>query len=127
MTGAPANKDRGEHGLVLGGRTYRLRPSFTAIQAIEAGTGRALVALARAGNLGELTLKQIGLIAAEMIRAGADEKDELTRQVSSDRIAEMCFEAGVPAVMARVTLALVDAATGGRTAEGEAKAPAATS
>lgn len=115
-----ANADRGEHELTLAGRTYLLRPSYTAIKAIETQTGASIVVLARRGNLGDLMLEQVGIIASEMIRAGA--KSEMTRNVSAERIAELCYEEGLPHVTARLTLALIDAATGGRTASGEAKA-----
>ena len=120
--GEDANEDRGEHEITLAGTSYKLRPSFHAMRAIEKKTGKSLVMLARAGNLGDLSLDDTGIVAAELIRAGAD--DELTRKVSAERIGELCYEEGLPNVVAKLTLCLVDAATGGRTAAGEAKAVA---
>lgn len=117
-----AKADRGEHELALAGITYKLRPSHDAIVAIEDATGRSIMDLYRAGNTGSLTLTQLGAITGELIRAGADDDDTLTAQVNDERIGELIFEEGVYRAMARVTLCLVDAASGGRTASGEAKA-----
>lgn len=122
-----ANPHRGEHELLLGEKRYLLRPSHTAIDAIERKTERSLTELVRMGNAGALPLRTAGIVAAELIRAGAGEKDEMTRKVSAEKISEMIFEQGVAGVTARLTLCLVDAATGGRDAQGEAKAVAATS
>jgi hypothetical protein len=71
-----ANKQRGEGELVLAGKAYRLRPSHDALEAIEDETGKSLIALVRMAT-GELTLRQVGIVGAELIRAGADEGDEL--------------------------------------------------
>lgn len=119
-----ANAQRGEHEISLGGKTYRLRPSHSALQAIEAETGRATLALVRLGNVGELSLKQLGIVGAELIRAGADPDDSFTQAVDADRIEELIFEGenGLPEAQSRFTLCLLDAATGGRTASGEVKA-----
>jgi hypothetical protein len=119
-----ANAERGEHEIVLAGKAYRLRPSHSALKAIERLTGRATLALVRLGNVGELTLEQLGLVGAELIRAGADEADEFTKAVAPDRIEELIFEdtEGLTKAQSRFTLALLDAATGGRTVSGEAKA-----
>lgn len=121
-----ANKARGEFQLTLGGKTYRLRPSHEAIVAIEEET-RPLLVLVRLANAGDLGNKQMGIIAAELIRAGADEKDTLTRAVHSEPIGRLIYEEGVGRVLPILTLCLLEAATGGRLASGEAKAaPAET-
>lgn len=122
-----ANPERGEHELVLAGRTYRLRPSHAAIVAIERKTGESLLALVRLANGGGLTIAQLGMIGAELIRAGADEADAMTRAVDAARIGELIFEEGIGRVVPRLLFCLVDAASGGCTVSGEAKAaPAAT-
>ena len=118
--------ERGEHELVLAGVTYRLRPSHSAMRAIERVTERSALELVRAGNVGALTLDQLGTIAAELIRAGADQGDTLTRGVSADRIGELIYEQGVAGATFRLTAVLADAVSGGRKASGEAKAPATT-
>lgn len=119
-----ANPDRGEHELTLGGRTYLLRPSFAATRAIETRTGKSLLALVRLGNIGELTFDQVGIVAAEYIRAGAE--DEMTRAVDPERLAELAYEGGISAAMARLTMCMLDAASGGRSASGEAMRATAT-
>lgn len=119
--------ERGEHELVLAGVPYRLRPSHAAIRAIEQKTERSLLELLRFGNMGALTSDQLGTIGAQLIRAGAAKDDQATANVNAERIAELIYEEGTGKAMARLTLCLVDAATGGRTASGEAKAATVTS
>lgn len=118
-----ANPSRGEHELELAGVVYRLRPSRAALREIEAQAKTAFLDLARLGSVGQLTLAQLGIIAAGLIRAGAE--DAATRHVSPDRLEDLIFEEGVSGVTARVTLCLVDAGTGGRDASGNAKAATA--
>ena len=48
--GTPAIDERGEAELVLGKRTYALRPSYQAIRTIEKKTGRSLLELTDAGR-----------------------------------------------------------------------------
>lgn len=120
---ATANAERGEHELQLAGVTYRLRPSHTAMVALEKRTEKSTLALIRLGNAGELSLAHLGVIAAELIRAGA--QDDIGRHVDAERIGELIYEEGLPQVTSRLTLCLLDAATGGRTASGEAKGAAA--
>jgi hypothetical protein len=123
---AKANPGRGEHELVLAGKTYMLRPSHVALSAIERATGRATIELVRAGNVGGLRLSELGIIGGELIRAGAGEQDGMTRSVSDERISELILEEGLAPATSVLTLCLLDAASGGRTASGEAKAaPAA--
>jgi hypothetical protein len=119
MTRAKANAARGEHEIELAGRKYRLRPSHEAIEAIEQATGHALLALVRLANGSELKVRELGIIGAELIRAGAE--DELTKSVASEKIGEMIYEQGVIGATMRFLLCLSDAASGGRTASGEAK------
>lgn len=117
-----ANADRGEHELTLAGVTYRLRPSHAALRAIEAKTERSLLSLLRMASVGDLTLDQVGEVASELIRAGADESDLATRHVGAKRIGELAFEEGLPRIMARLSICLADAASGGRDAAGNVKA-----
>ncbi|MFN3517952.1 MAG: GTA-gp10 family protein [Sphingomonas sp.] len=124
MSGAAAIAERGEHMLDLAGASYRLRPSHQAMRAIEAKTERSSLELVRMGNVGALSLDQLGTIAAELIRAGAE--DEMTRSVHPERIGELIYEQGVAGVTFRLTAVLADAVSGGRKASGEAKAAAAT-
>lgn len=119
-----ANPARGEFSLKLGSKSYRLRPSFAAMQAIEARTGRSIVALTRAANHADLTLAEIGIVAATLIRAGASEDDLGARNADAERIGELAYEEGREAVMPRLLVALVAAVTGGVTAAGEPKASA---
>jgi hypothetical protein len=117
-----ANPERGEDELVLAGKKYRLRPSHAALLAIENGTGRSVIELVRSGNAGGLRLAELGMIAAELIRAGAAEDDGMTRGVADDRISELILEEGLAPATSVLTLCLLSAATGGRTASGELKA-----
>ncbi|WBO23930.1 GTA-gp10 family protein [Sphingomonas abietis] len=118
-----ANKARGEHEIVLDGVTYLLRPAHSALKLIEQQTGHAILALVQLGSAGELTIELLGIIASELIRAGA--KDEATQHVGAERIEELIIEAGIPHAAAVLVVCLTDAATGGRTASGEVKATSA--
>ncbi len=118
-----ANAARGEHELVLQDVTYRLRPSREALKTIESKTGVSVLILARRGDIGDLTLMQLGVIAAALIRAGAD--DEATRHVNAERLEELIVEESMVRVAARLTFCLADACTGGRDASGNARAATA--
>ena len=118
-----ANPVRGEHELELGGVRYRLRPSHAALQAIEQRTEQAILSLIARGNAGAMLLRDMGVVGAELIRAGAT--DELTKRIDAGRIEELIFEEGLPKVMPALVMCLLDAATGGCDASGNAKAAAA--
>jgi hypothetical protein len=119
---AKANPERGEDDLVLAGKVYKLRPAHTALMAIERGTGQSIIELVRAGKFGGIKLAELGVIGGELIRAGADESDSMTRSVSDERISELILEEGLAGPISVLTLCLLSAASGGRTASGEAKA-----
>jgi hypothetical protein len=114
-----ANAARGEHEITLDGVTYLLRPSHAALKLIEQQTGHSILNLVQLGGSASMTIEHMGVVAAELIRAGAE--DEATRHVNAERIEELIVEAGIPHAMARLVVCLTDAATGGRTASGEAK------
>ena len=57
----PANPVRGEAELVLGGQALRLRPSFTALVAVEAELG-PLFALCERAAAGQLTLAEMAAL-----------------------------------------------------------------
>lgn len=113
-----ANSERGEHQLDLAGVKYRLRPSFEAVKAIESKT-EPLMILVQLANRYQLTLEQLGIVACEFIRAGADEGDHATKAVDPERLAELIYEQGATLVTARLTMCLADAASGGRKASGK--------
>lgn len=57
----PANPVRGEAELMLGGQTYRLRPSFAALVVAEAELG-PLFALCERAAAGQLTLAEMAAL-----------------------------------------------------------------
>ena len=118
-----ANSVVGEHELKLGAVTYRLRPSREALKAIESRTRTPVLKLSLLGDAADLTIEQLGIIAEELIRAGAE--DEATRYVGADRLEELIIEESMARVTGRLTFCLSDACTGGRTSEGNAKAATA--
>lgn len=120
--GPKANPARGEHELVLAGVPYRLRPSHTALETIEEETDLSTLQLIQLAGRGALKRRDAGIVAAELIRAGAEPGDQLTRSVDAERIAELIHEEGLAKVFAVLVVCLHDAATGGRTSSGEAKA-----
>jgi tail tube GTA-gp10-like protein len=124
----PAVDFRGQVSLPLDGQDLMLRPSFEAIAAIEHQL-RPLFDLAQDATRGQLTLEEMGVIAAECMRAygRAYPEDPLItvyRGASSEKLSRLIYEAGGPKTCARIMVLLVGALNGGYTAEGEAKAPA---
>ncbi|TCP33275.1 GTA-gp10 family protein [Sphingomonas sp. BK235] len=132
---ADANELRGEVDLVLDGQSFVLRPSFTAIVAMEKKTGLALLQLAQLAEQGALTLEAQAIVVTELVRAwgreqaldeyaSAAERAHVTaaKAAGQDAIAELLFPVGVMAVQPRIALVLGLAATGGCLPSGEAKA-----
>lgn len=119
-----ANETRGEIALDLCGTEYVLRPSYEAIQAIEKKLGRGLLALARAGGEGDLTLGETAIIATECIKAyGRAVDNKMLAASSPERIAELIYETpdGQAGVMGRLSMMLGLAVTGGYDKSGELK------
>lgn len=127
MTGAKANDTRGEIALALEGEEYVLRPSYQAIKAFEAATGKGVVTLAQQAFAGELQLNELAAIAAECIRAWGrasdDERGKIARSVDADRVGELIMgaENGVAGAMGAVAVMLSLACSGGYTGAGERK------
>lgn len=122
-----ANAHRGEVSLKLDGEDFVLRPSYEAIVAFEAATGRGLLALARSALAGELTLDTTAAIATECIRAWGRETNNFAAKASNpSRIASLIIESedGFADVLGTIAGMLSLAATGGYNASGEARAPA---
>jgi len=111
--------------LSLSGKKYRLRPSHAVIAQIEVEADRSILQLAVMAAARQLKLGDLQTIVTLLIRAGA-ESDSTDRHVDADRIGELIFEEGALSVQEALSDCLREAATGGRTASGEAKAaPAA--
>lgn len=64
-----ANVYRGETALVLGGQTYRLRPSFEALVSVEAEIGSLIAFVERAGS-GALSVTDIVVVLHACAVAG---------------------------------------------------------
>ncbi len=120
----------GEVDLELEGVAYRLRPSFTAIKEIEAGTGLDLFDLVRRVETGGLSLDHIGIIVAACIRAEAKVSgDTNLATIKPATAAGLVYEADggeLLAVRAAIHPLLFNAVTGGYTALGERKPPTTT-
>lgn len=125
----PANATRGESALTLDGQRFVLRPSFAALNAIEAKTGRSLVELALMAGQGRMSIGAMATIATECIRAwgtaNPGDEGKVAASVNEDRIAECIFEAdgGVMVAMKTIEIVLMLGVTGGLTASGERKPP----
>ncbi len=117
----PANPERGEHEIVLKGKTYLLRPSYAAQVAIERQT-RTYGELAVLAQIGRLSIEDAALAVTELINAGADGPMHM---VNAERIGQLIYEEGLPRAAGILAVTLADALSGGRTAEGNAKPAAA--
>lgn len=123
------NKERGEFALELEGVSFTLRPTYEAILAFEAETGKGLVELAGAALGGSLSLSELATIVAHCIRAwGKENKDVAASGVNAARIGGLIMEGngGVSQAMILTGSMLALATTGGINAKGEVKAAAAT-
>lgn len=126
-TSRQANPNRGELSLTLGGRDYTLRPSFEAIEAFEAGTGKGLMELTGLALAGKISLSETATIACECIRAQGRATNSVSLSGSQrDKIAEMILESGFQDALVVMAGMLALAVSGGVTASGELKAATKT-
>ncbi|MGE3304282.1 MAG: hypothetical protein AB7M12_14350 [Hyphomonadaceae bacterium] len=117
-----ANEVRGEVDLTLDGTQFVLRPSHTAMIAIEKATGKSCLALAGLAHDGEITLGDATIITTEMIKAwGVSRNDPVASNVDAQRIGELIHEFGLMKVVMRIALVLTNAVTGGVKADGTPK------
>lgn len=122
---APTLDLRGQMALPLGGEEYLLRPSHTAIIAIEKRLGRTCFVLSGQAMRGELNTEELAVIATELMLAegrhlGKD-APAVYKGAKVERISELIYEEGAPRILARIAIVLLGAATGGYTAKGEAR------
>jgi hypothetical protein len=130
-----ANEVRGEVDIELDGQRYVLRPSHTAIKAMERKTAMPLVQLAALAEQCLLSQEAQEIVVTELVRAWgrelavdeyatAAQKSVATsaRAASPEAIGELLFSVGVIPVQARVAIVLKLAAAGGCLPSGEVKA-----
>lgn len=130
-----ANAVRGEVDLVLGGQSFVLRPSFTAIVAMEKKTGFTLLQLVQLAEQGVLTQEAQAIVVTELVRAwgreqildeyaSPSERSHVTaaKAASVESMADLLYPVGVMKVQPRIAIVLGLAATGGCLPSGEAKA-----
>ncbi|PTD19900.1 GTA-gp10 family protein [Sphingomonas fennica] len=121
-----ANAERGEIDIVLGKKRRVLRPSYEAVMTIETLTGRSLRELAQMANAMTMPIATMAVVVAELIRAGAADDDIGGKQGEPEVWGKLIYEAGMPAIAARLTVVLTAALTGGATISGELKPVATT-
>lgn len=110
---AKVNTARGEASLVLGGKTYRLLPTYQNLVALEEATGMGLIELVVALGEGAIRLNML----ARAIEAVIDP------EISEDEIGQHMAENGVGDVLAQLALFLTTALSGGQKAKkGKSKA-----
>jgi hypothetical protein len=81
-----ADDPRQETEIVLGGKTFRVRPSFTTIAAIEAASGSGCVPLGFRVGRADVTLSQLAIILAAMVlgQKGAPDADAIGELLMED-------------------------------------------
>lgn len=134
-----ANEIRGEVDLVLEGQRFVLRPSYTAIVAMEKKTGAPLMQLAQLAEAGALSQEAQAIVVTELVRAwgrelvdgeyaSAAEKAiaSSARGANAETIGELLYPVGVMAVQPRLAIVLGLALTGGCLPSGETKAAVTT-
>lgn len=115
----------GQLSVELAGTHYQLRPSRQAVSNIEQQLGKSLTQLTvQTGSL-TLTVGELGVCVAEMMRAYAT-FDEAAgpdyKGAKADRCADLIFESGPVDVSRRLAIIFTGALSGGYTASGEVKA-----
>jgi hypothetical protein len=129
-----ANELRGEVDIVLDGQRYVLRPSYTAIVAMEKKAGKPLLELASLAEQGLLTQEAQAIVATELVRAwgrglvldeysSAEDRSTATaaKGVNPEAMGELLYSVGAMAVQPRLAIVLGMALTGGCLPSGEAK------
>lgn len=129
-----ANELRGEIDLVLDGQRFVLRPSYTAVVAMEKKAGKSLMELATLAEQGLMPQETQATVVTELMRAWgrglaldeyatAEDKAIATaaKGANPDSIGELLYPVGVMAVQPRVAIVLGMALTGGCLPSGEAK------
>ncbi len=119
--------DRGELMLDLGGEALGLRPSYDAIERIEATLGRGLVDVAGDALGAKLKLGELAQVATECVREWGRANDHKgAAGANTKRIGKLILdsEGGMLVVQKRLSTMLSLAVTGGYDSEGNLK-PAA--
>lgn len=125
----PVSEERGELSIMLDGMEMGLRPSYEAIVAFEASTGKGLLELTRAALDGKMPLGVLAQVVTECVRAwGRATQQPSIAASNAVRIGQLIAEAdgGVARVLGIVSGVLSMAVTGNFTAAGEVKAGTAT-
>ena len=95
----PANKERGEAGLRVGGETLLLRPSFAALVAAEEDLG-PLFALVERAAAGELRLAEMATLFWHCV---AERREGCTRERIGEALAEQGLAKATPALKLLLT------------------------
>lgn len=123
-TARPALDERGEMQIELDGVAAVLRPSYEAIAAFEADTGKSLIELSRNALAGTMTTADAAHVVCQCVRAwGRETGDKGWSGANAPRIGHLIMEGpGLFATLVTLGGLLSMAATGGYTAQGKAKA-----
>lgn len=116
MSEHQVNAERGEVAIVLDGKSYPMRPSFEAMQAIERGTGSALPELVHKmiRRPCGLSLSDMALIVTETVRAaGKDRDDKMLQAWEPARVGELIYSGGWPKALEAIEKLLINACNGG--------------
>jgi len=104
-----ANEQRGEVDIEIGGRSWVMRPGFSAVSAIEKQTGKSLIELLQ--GLQSIRVTEIAIIITECIRAS-----KVTAPPTLDIVGEWIMENGIDSFLMPAATVLQNAWTGGRKA-----------
>jgi hypothetical protein len=110
-----ANPERGEVPILLNGRAYPMRPSYTAVEAIERALGPVVALGSRMTDpMHRLKVSEMSIIVAESIKAaGKDRNDKMLQAMKADKIAELIYEQGIVSVLDPILILLVNMVSGG--------------
>ena len=117
-----ANPERGEVLILLDGKPYPMRPSYSAMQAIEQKLGPLLALVTRLAHPAKrLTIDEMAFVVAETIRAAGQERDDaMLKGVTYERVAEMIYSDGLINAIDPLEALLINMISGGGKAKKKA-------
>jgi len=118
-----ANRERGEETVTLEGVDYTLRPTWEAIEEVEALTGKSAEALMNAANGGRILLRELAAVIGAFLRAYGRAEGTEAALFKDANIASIiqAENGGTMILRTQIGIVLFKAVSGGYDTEGKPK------
>ena len=109
------NPDRGEIEITLDGKSYPMRPSYTAMRNIESRVGNIIRLYRRMDEESDgLSCDELAIIVTECIKAaGKEAGNKMHQAVTESRVGELIYQEGILYAYSKVTPLLGNMLSGG--------------